>query len=98
MRIAIGLPSDHEAASIAHLTSEPDATARIFLETPTRCRQQSLITTPHRGKGSNVPTILDIAVNMRSRRSPLLAGIVPSPVKSGNSGLRPVTYAPFFDF
>jgi hypothetical protein len=121
MRIAIGLLSDHEAASIAHVRSEvdagllrivapadciiinadgesPDTTARIFLETPTRCRQQSLITTPHRGKGSNVPTILDIAVNMRSRRSPLLAGIVPSPVKSGNSGLRPVTCAPFFDF
>jgi hypothetical protein len=81
MRIAIGLPSYQEAASIAHVTSEvdagllriaeladcvivnvdgesPDQTARIFLETPTRCRKQSLITTPHRGKGSNVFNIL----------------------------------------
>jgi glycosyltransferase involved in cell wall biosynthesis len=81
MRIAIGLPSYQEAASIAHVTSEvdagllriaepadciiinadgesPDATARVFLETPTRCRKQSLITTPHRGKGSNIFSIL----------------------------------------
>ena len=81
MRIAIGLPSYREAASIAHVTSEvdagllriaepadciiinadgesPDATARLFLETPTRCRKQSLITTPHRGKGSNMVNIL----------------------------------------
>ena len=36
----------------------PDATARLFLETPTRCRKQSLITTPHRGKGSNMVNIL----------------------------------------
>ena len=36
----------------------PDATTRLFLETPTNCRKQSLITTPHRGKGSNIFNIL----------------------------------------
>lgn len=38
--------------------NSPDRTSRVFLDTPTRCRKQSLLTADHAGKGSNVFNIL----------------------------------------